>query len=158
MEFCFSQNTFFPNTYQGIRSIRSPAKVGLVITKLLTTSPVVSWRGWEKTPPPSPQHHGSTVILCLTSSGGQRSRRWGQPTYSLVSIRKNVFWLKQNSICSDRILTFGIRSRFNLSRDGDLVWLTRVLYQEPRSIVAEDASQGSPRLSSVSPGHDDARS
>ena len=33
-----------------IRSIRSPAKVGLVITKLLTTSPVVSWRGWE-TPP-----------------------------------------------------------------------------------------------------------
>ena len=34
------------------RSIRSPAKVGLVITKLLTTSPVVSWRGWE-TPHPS---------------------------------------------------------------------------------------------------------
>ena len=36
----------------GIRSIRSPAKVGLVITKLLTTSPVVSWRGWETPPPP----------------------------------------------------------------------------------------------------------
>ena len=35
----------------GIRSVRSPAKVGLVITKLLTTSLVVSWRGWE-TPPP----------------------------------------------------------------------------------------------------------
>ena len=47
-----------------------------------------------------------------------------QLTYSLVSIRKNVFWLKQNSICSDRILTFGIRSRFKLRRDGDLVWRT----------------------------------
>ena len=35
----------------GIRSIRSPAKVGLVVTDLIT-SPVVSWRGWE-TPPPS---------------------------------------------------------------------------------------------------------
>ena len=59
----------------GIRSIRSPAKVGLVITKLLTTSPIVSWRGWEThthththtTPPPPPQHHGSTVILCSTT-------------------------------------------------------------------------------------------
>ena len=47
----------------GIRSVCSPAKVGLVINKLLTTSPVVSWRGWE-TPP---QHHGSTVILCSTT-------------------------------------------------------------------------------------------
>ena len=37
-----------------------------------------------------------------------------------------MFWLKQNFICSDRILTFGIRSRLNLRRDGDLVWLTRV--------------------------------
>ena len=31
--------------------MRSPAKVGLVVTDLIT-SPVVSWRGWE-TPPPS---------------------------------------------------------------------------------------------------------
>ena len=38
----------------GIRSIHSPAKVGLVIIKLLTTSPVVSWRGWEPPPPPPP--------------------------------------------------------------------------------------------------------
>ena len=36
----------------GIRSIRSPAKMGLVIIKLLTTSPVVSWRRWEEPPPP----------------------------------------------------------------------------------------------------------
>ena len=42
----------FPNTYQRIKSIRSPAKVGLVVTDLIT-SPVVSWRGWE-TPPPAP--------------------------------------------------------------------------------------------------------
>ena len=41
----------FPNTYQRIKSICSPAKVGLVVTDLIT-SPVVSWRGWE-TPPPS---------------------------------------------------------------------------------------------------------
>ena len=34
----------------GIKSIRSPAKVGLVVTDLIT-SPVISWRGWE-TPPP----------------------------------------------------------------------------------------------------------
>ena len=34
-----------------IKSIRSPAKVGLVVTDLIT-SPVVSWEGWE-TPPPS---------------------------------------------------------------------------------------------------------
>ena len=39
------------------------------------------------------------------------------------SIRKNEFWLKQNFICSHRILTFRIRSRLNLRRDGDLVWL-----------------------------------
>ena len=63
----------------------------------------------------------------MTSSGGQQHGRKGHPTYSLVSIRENVFWLKQNFICSDRILTFGIRSRFNLRKDGDLVWLTRVL-------------------------------
>ena len=30
-----------------------------------------------------------------------------------------MFWLKQNTICSDRILTFGIISRFKLRRDGD---------------------------------------
>ena len=49
----------------GIRTIRSPANVGLIITKLLTTNPVVSWRGWE-TPPPS-QHHGSAVLLSSTT-------------------------------------------------------------------------------------------
>ena len=38
----------------GIRSICSPAKVGLVVTELLITSPIVSWRGWEKPPPPPP--------------------------------------------------------------------------------------------------------
>ena len=45
-----------------IKSICSPAKVGLVVTDLIT-SPVVSWRGWE-TPP---QHRGSAVILCSTT-------------------------------------------------------------------------------------------
>ena len=40
----------FPNTYQRINSICSPAKVGLVVIDLIT-SPVVSWRGWGDTPP-----------------------------------------------------------------------------------------------------------
>ena len=46
-----------------IKSIRSPAKVGLVVTELIT-SPVVSWEGWET---PLPQHRGSAVILCSTT-------------------------------------------------------------------------------------------
>ena len=36
-----------------IKSMRSPAKVGLVVTDLIT-SPVVSWEGWETPPPPPP--------------------------------------------------------------------------------------------------------
>ena len=43
----------FPNTYQRINSICSPAKVELVVIDLIT-SPVVSWRGWETPPPPPP--------------------------------------------------------------------------------------------------------
>ena len=37
-----------------IKSIRSPAKVGLVVTDLIT-SPVVSCEGWETPPPPAPR-------------------------------------------------------------------------------------------------------
>ena len=55
----------------GIRSIRSPAKVGLVVTELLITSPVVSWRGWETTPPPPPKHSSSAVILCSITVEGR---------------------------------------------------------------------------------------
>ena len=56
----FRQNTYLQNkkhmlTCQG----------GLVVTDLIT-SPVVSWEGWETTPPP-PQHRGSAVILCSTT-------------------------------------------------------------------------------------------
>ena len=36
-----------------IKSIRSPAKVGLVVTDLIT-SPVVSWEGWKTPPHPPP--------------------------------------------------------------------------------------------------------
>ena len=77
----------FPNTYQRIKSIRSPAKVGLVVTDLIT-SPVVSWEGWETPPPPAPR-------LCCHSLHDleRRSAGWeaGHHIYSLVSIRKNVF-------------------------------------------------------------------
>ena len=45
----------------GIRSIRLPAKVELVIIKLLAGR-----GGRRRPPPPPPQHNGSTVILCST--------------------------------------------------------------------------------------------
>ena len=41
--------------------------MGLVVIDLIT-SPVVSWRGWETTPP---QHRGSAVILCSTTGVGR---------------------------------------------------------------------------------------
>ena len=75
VKWCFAQaETHFPNTYQRIKSICSPAKVGLVVTDLIT-SLVVSWMGWE-TPP---QHRGSAVILCMTSS--EVSGAGGGPSY-----------------------------------------------------------------------------
>ena len=53
-----------------IKSICSPAKVGLVVTDLIT-SPVVSWRGWETPPPPAPWlschsllNHGGVKTSC----------------------------------------------------------------------------------------------
>ena len=55
-----------------IKSIRSPAKVGLVVTDLIT-SPVVSWEGWETPPPPAPRlcchsllnhRRGKTSLSC----------------------------------------------------------------------------------------------
>ena len=58
-----------------IKSIRSPAKVGLVVTDLIT-SPVVSWEGWETPPPPPPQHRGSAVILCSTTGVGRPLLLW----------------------------------------------------------------------------------
>ena len=49
-----------------------------------------------------------------------------------------MFWLKQNSICSDRILTFGIRSRFKLRRDGDQCGLPKASVAGAMEDVAED--------------------
>ena len=49
-----------------------------------------------------------------------------------------MFWLKQNFICSDRILTFGIRSRFKLRRDGDQCGLPEVIVAGAMEDVAED--------------------
>ena len=49
-----------------IKSIRSPAKVGLVVTDLIT-SPVVSWEGWE-TPPPAPR------LCCLSLLNHRRGK------------------------------------------------------------------------------------
>ena len=86
-------------------------------------------------PPPQPQ------LSCHSLHDlerGQRGGRLGHLTYSLVSIRKNVFWLKQNSICSDRILTFGIRSRFKLRRDGDQCGLPEAFVAGAMEDVAED--------------------
>ena len=64
-----------------------------------------------------------------------------------------MLWLKQNFICSDRILTFGIRSKFNLRREGDLVANLRAVEdQEPRRLVDEDTDQHSHPLFRMSPG------
>ena len=79
----------FPNTYQRIKSIRSPAKVGLVVIYLIT-SPVVSWRGWETPYPPTPAPRLNCHSL-HDLERGQRGGRLGHHIYSLVSIRKNVF-------------------------------------------------------------------
>ena len=49
-----------------------------------------------------------------------------------------MFWLKQNSICSDRILTFGIRSRFKLRSDGDPCGLPEAIVAGAMEDVAED--------------------
>ena len=59
----------------GIRSIRSPAKVGLVVTDLIT-SPVVSWRGWE-TPPPSTAAQLSFFAQPRPSSSASLCLRYG---------------------------------------------------------------------------------
>ena len=40
------------NLMKHTQDICSPAKVGLVVTELLITSPVVSWRWWETPSPP----------------------------------------------------------------------------------------------------------
>ena len=69
----------------GIKSIRSPAKGGTGCYRLLITSPVVSWRGWE-TPPPSPQHRGSTVLLCSTTAGLRPLAACGLPLLTFVYI------------------------------------------------------------------------
>ena len=110
--------------------------MGLVVTKLLITRPVVSWTEWE-----TPPHPTAPQLKCHSLHDlerGQRGGRLGHLTYSLVSIRKNVFWLKQNSICSDRILTFGIRSRFMLRRDGDQCGLPEAIVAGAMDDVAED--------------------
>ena len=60
----------FPNTYQRIKSICSPAKVGLVVIDLIT-SPVVSWRGCE-TPPPVPR------LSCHSLHDLERGQRGGR--------------------------------------------------------------------------------
>ena len=62
----------FPNTYQRIKSICSLAKVGLIVTDLIT-SPVVRWRGWE-TPPPPP----APRLSCHSLHDLERGQRGGR--------------------------------------------------------------------------------
>ena len=72
-----------------IKSIRSPAKVGLVVTDLIT-SPVVSWEGWE-TPPP--QHRGSAVILCSTTGVVRPLCSCGDLLLSSARLCVYVLWM-----------------------------------------------------------------
>ena len=67
-----------------IKSICSPAKVGLVVTDLIT-SPVVSWRGWETTPPPPPAPRLSCHSL-LNHGGVRPLAACGLPSFSFVYI------------------------------------------------------------------------
>ena len=76
-----------------IKSIRSPAKVGLVVTDLIT-SPVVSWEGWETTPPPPPpQHRGSAVILCSTTGVVRPLCSCGDLLLSSARLFVYVWWM-----------------------------------------------------------------
>ena len=65
-----------------------------------------------------PQHRQkrASLTLCMTPSGGQQGGRKGHPTYSLVSIRKNVFWLKQNFISRIRRNLFIHKARIPARR------------------------------------------
>ena len=72
-----------------IKSIRSPAKVGLVVTDLITSS-VVSWEGWE-TPPP--QHRGSAVILCSTTGVVRPLCSCGDLLLSSARLFVYVWWM-----------------------------------------------------------------
>ena len=56
----FRQNTYLRNKKHTLTCQGG----NWIFIKLLTTGPVVSWRGWE---PPPPQHNSSTVILCSTT-------------------------------------------------------------------------------------------
>ena len=61
--------------------------MGLVVTELLITSPVVSWRGWETPPPPHTHtHRGSAVILCSTTAELRLLATCGLPSLMFVYI------------------------------------------------------------------------
>ena len=64
----------------GIKSICSPAKVGLVVTDLIT-SPVVSWRGWE-TPPLPPGTAAQLSFFAQPRLSEDLSLRGGLPSSS----------------------------------------------------------------------------
>ena len=58
-----------------IKSIRSPAKVGLVVIDLIT-SPVVSWRGWETPPPPPPSTEAQLSFFAQPPAWEDLSLLW----------------------------------------------------------------------------------
>ena len=67
----------------GIRSIRSPTKVGLVVTELLITSPVVSWGRWE-TPPPPPSTAAQLSFFAQPRLSKDLSLCGGLPSSSIT--------------------------------------------------------------------------
>ena len=117
--------------------------MGLVIKKLLTTSPVGSWRG-GRPPLPPPQHHGSTAILCMTSSGGQRGGRKGHLTYSLVSVTQTLFesrmkWIYDPASPAPRRANVQSRDTHVNSRDPPVL-----TSDTQASAIAIHASSGAP--------------
>ena len=65
----FHYSLFRQNTYLRNKKHTLTCQGGIGYYKAVTTSPVVSWRGWGTLPPPPPppQRNGLTVILCSTT-------------------------------------------------------------------------------------------
>ena len=77
----------FPNTYQRIKSIRSPAKGGTGCYRF-NYQPGSWLEGVGDTPPPAPWLSCHSLHDLERRSAGWEA---GHHIYSLVSIRKNVF-------------------------------------------------------------------
>ena len=110
----------------GIRSIHSPAKVGLVVTELLITNPVVSWRVVGGTPPP-PSTTAQLSFFAQPQLSEHLSLRGGLPSSS-ARLCLRLWWMDWtfSSTSNLSILSFSfsyVTRITNLPRGGESkVW------------------------------------